>query len=84
MKKPFLWYQDFWSSDLRFKNLYPRLYLLNQELYGFDTWDVDALCRDLSFGTKTFDFLTLILNFDLVLKNWNLDYIRYRVLIFEI
>jgi hypothetical protein len=28
-----------------------------------------------SYGTKTFDFVTLILNFDEVLKNFNLGYI---------
>jgi hypothetical protein len=27
------------------------------------------------FGTKTFDFVTFILNFDLVLKNFSMDYI---------
>jgi hypothetical protein len=36
---------------------------------------IDALSRDLSFGTKTFDLGTLILNFDLVLKNFNLGYV---------
>jgi hypothetical protein len=40
---------------------------------GFDTWDIDALWRDLYFGTQTFDLVTL--NFDLVLKNFNLGYI---------
>jgi hypothetical protein len=43
--------------------------------YGFDTWDVDAFWRDLSFSTQMFDLVTLILNFDLILKNFNLGYI---------
>jgi hypothetical protein len=48
---------------------------------SFDTWDIDSLWRDLSFGTKTVDIVTLILNlwlilnFDPVLKNINLGYI---------
>jgi hypothetical protein len=52
---------------------------LNEICWGFDTSDKDALW-DISFGTKTFDLVTLTLNFDLVLKktliqNFNLDYI---------
>jgi hypothetical protein len=45
--------------------------------WGFDTWyiHVDALWRDLFYGTTTYDFVTFILNFDLVLKNTNLGYI---------
>jgi hypothetical protein len=48
--------------------------------------DIDALWRDLSFGTKTFDLVTF--NFDLVLKNFNLRYIFWtmgdRILIIHI
>jgi hypothetical protein len=54
----------------------------------FDTWDIDSLWRNLSFGTKTFDLVTVTLNFELVLKNFDLDYIFWtrcvRALIFEV
>jgi hypothetical protein len=56
--------------------------------WGFNTWDMDTLWRDLSYGTKTFDLMTLIMNFDLVVKNFNLSYIFWtkctRALILDI
>jgi hypothetical protein len=61
---------------------------MKEKCYGFSSWDIDVLWRDISFATKTFDLITLILNFDLVLKNFNLDYIFWtksiRALILDI
>ena len=39
-----------------------------------DTLYINGPWKELSFGTKTLDYVTLILNFDLLLEN-NLDYI---------
>ena len=62
---------------------------MNQMCQGFDILGIDSLWKDLSYGTKTFDLnVTLILNFDLVLKNFNLGYIFWtkfvKALIHEI
>jgi hypothetical protein len=46
------------NFDLVMKNFNLGFYLLNQMYKSFDTWDIDALWRDFSFGTKTFDLVT--------------------------
>jgi hypothetical protein len=56
------------NFDLVLKNLNLGYIFLNQMFWGFGKWDIDAWWRDLSFGTKTFDLVTL--NFDLVLKSF--------------
>jgi hypothetical protein len=98
MKRPFFCYQDFdlvtliLNFNLVLKNE-SRLYLLNQMFYGFDTWYIDALWRDLSFFWYQ-DFWLCDLDLELWLsleKTFNLDstisfepnalelwYMRYR------
>ena len=77
--RPFTWYHNFWPSDLdievwptfknynlghNFQTRCDRAFILHNHVY--------SLWQDISHGTIIFDLVTLTLNFDLHLKNFNL------------